>query len=54
VRLKQMNKKPNGDQVGSKKIPIAINEDVEYSAELADSEDMEAARRSDEADKRQE
>ena len=48
-----MEKKLIGDRGTRKKLPIAINEDVEYSAELADGKDVEAARRSDKADKRQ-
>ncbi|WP_248926738.1 YfhD family protein [Paenibacillus hamazuiensis] len=36
------------------RLPIAKNEDVEYSAELADAEDKEARQRADQADARQE
>ncbi|TQR97246.1 YfhD family protein [Paenibacillus ottowii] len=36
-----------------KRMQSAKNEDVEFSAELADSEDLEAIRRSEVADRRQ-
>jgi hypothetical protein len=35
-------------------LPIAKNEDVEYSAELADAHDKEAQERANQADARQE
>ncbi len=35
-------------------MPIAKNEDVEFSRELADEEDMEAMKRMEAADRRQE
>jgi hypothetical protein len=48
-----MDKQQSGYRVTRKQLPIAKNEDVEYSAELADRKDVEAARRSDHADWRQ-
>ncbi|MDD9268697.1 YfhD family protein [Paenibacillus sp. GCM10023248] len=36
------------------KLPIAKNEDVEFSAEVADRDDFEAAERANAADHRQE
>ncbi|NHN34421.1 YfhD family protein [Paenibacillus agricola] len=48
-----MKKQKVGDGGNKEQLPVIINEDVEYSAELADNEDVEAASRSDEADKRQ-
>ncbi|MGG1520190.1 YfhD family protein [Paenibacillus oryzisoli] len=36
------------------KLPVAKNEDVEFSAEVADADDFEAAERAQEADFRQE
>jgi len=36
-----------------RELPVAKNEDVEYSAEMADEEDLEAAERAQEADARQ-
>jgi hypothetical protein len=48
-----MDKKPIENRVSKKSIPVAKNEDVEYSTELADQKDLEAAIRSEEADKRQ-
>ena len=38
----------------NKQLPIAKNEDVEFSWELADEDDREAVRRAEEADRRQE
>jgi hypothetical protein len=38
----------------NKKLPIAKNEDVEFSVELADREDREALQRAKAADKRAE
>lgn len=35
------------------KLPIAKNEDVDYSAEMADEEDLEAVDRANQADARQ-
>ncbi|MBP1156355.1 MULTISPECIES: YfhD family protein [unclassified Paenibacillus] len=45
-----MNAKNNAQN----ELPIAKNEDVEFSSELADAEDMEANRRAEAADSRQE
>ncbi|MDQ1912897.1 YfhD family protein [Paenibacillus sp. GD4] len=45
------NKKQQNER--SRQLPIAKNEDVEFSAELADADDMEAAERGDQADARQ-
>lgn len=38
----------------NRNLPTAKNEDMEFSAELADQDDMEAAERADAADYRQE
>jgi hypothetical protein len=38
----------------NKQLPIAKNEDVEFSREFADREDFQAQRRAQRADKRQE
>ncbi len=43
----------NKDQFKVSKLPIAKNEDVEFSAELADQDDKEAQARADQADARQ-
>ncbi|WP_199624721.1 YfhD family protein [Paenibacillus alkalitolerans] len=37
-----------------RKLPIAKNEDVEFSRDLADADDLEAAERAEAADRRQE
>ncbi|WP_079910568.1 YfhD family protein [Paenibacillus sp. 32352] len=37
----------------NKKLPVAKNEDVEYNAEFADEEDLEARERAEQADARQ-
>lgn len=42
------------DQQAYEKLPLARNEDVEFSAELADEDDREAMQRADEADQRAE
>lgn len=41
------------NQAEEKELPIASNEDVEYAAELADADDVEAQERAIEADHRQ-
>lgn len=41
-------------QVGTQKLLVAKNEDVEFSAELADTDDLEAQERAEQADARQE
>lgn len=38
----------------NKRLPVAKNEDVEFSQELADQADVTAQRRAEEADRRQE
>ncbi|MCS7458506.1 YfhD family protein [Paenibacillus doosanensis] len=43
----------NEDYKQNQKLPIAKNEDVEYDAEFADEEDMEAGQRAEQADARQ-
>lgn len=43
----------NNKQEKQRNLPIAKNEDVEFSAELADADDLEAAERGDMADARQ-
>ncbi|OXM86126.1 YfhD family protein [Paenibacillus rigui] len=40
-------------QQNHRQLPIAKNEDVEFSSEAADNEDLEALERSKEADARQ-
>lgn len=42
------------DREQDKHLPVAKSEDVEFSAELADADDLEALERADEADCRQE
>ncbi|ULL17672.1 YfhD family protein [Paenibacillus sp. H1-7] len=37
----------------NRKLPIAKNEDVDYSAEMADENDLEAVERANQADTRQ-
>lgn len=37
----------------NQKLPVAKNEDVEYNAEFADEEDLEAVERAEQADARQ-
>lgn len=44
----------NKDNKSKKKLPVNKVEDVEFSTELADQEDLEAQERSKQADKRQE
>ncbi|CAG7634634.1 YfhD family protein [Paenibacillus allorhizosphaerae] len=46
-----LNQEPQG---GTRKLPIAKQEDVEFSAEAADRDDLEALERAEEADARQE
>jgi len=41
-------------QGGARKLPIAKQEDVEFSADLADQDDREAQERAEQADARQE
>ncbi|ASS66866.1 MULTISPECIES: YfhD family protein [unclassified Paenibacillus] len=41
-------------QTGNKDLPLGKNEDVEFSRELADREDLEALQRAEEADRRAE
>jgi hypothetical protein len=58
VLLKQNSKEdaqvtPN-ETNENRNLPIAKNEDVKFSAEYADTDDIEAAERSEEADYRQE
>lgn len=48
------NNAMNAGQNRNNKLPIAKNEDVEFSRELADEEDMEALERMEAADRRQE
>ncbi len=38
----------------NKQVPVEKNEDIEFSRELADQEDMEAVARAESADERQE
>lgn len=47
-----MNQKQHQEEQG--KLPVAKNEDVEFSAEVADRDDFEAAERAEAADHRQE
>jgi hypothetical protein len=42
------------DQQANEKLPIARNEDVEFSAEVADEDDREAMQRAEDADQRAE
>ncbi|MCI3923225.1 YfhD family protein [Paenibacillus sp. TRM 82003] len=44
----------NNEEGKNNKLPVAKNEDVEFSRELADDEDMEALERMEAADRRQE
>ena len=44
----------NHNQNENQKLPVAKNEDVEYSRELADADDLEAVERMEAADRRQE
>jgi hypothetical protein len=48
-----MDKQTSEFKITKRQLPIAKNEDVEFSKEQADQKDMEAARRSDHADWRQ-
>lgn len=48
--ITEMNEQEKQRQNG--KLPVAVNEDVEYSEELADADDREAAERAKEADER--
>ncbi|WP_274363238.1 YfhD family protein [Paenibacillus thermotolerans] len=48
------NNPTNAGQQRQNHLPIAKNEDVEFSRELADEEDMEAMKRMEAADRRQE
>lgn len=41
-------------KIADKNLPIGKNEDVEYQASLADADDIEAQKRADAADNRQE
>lgn len=50
----QENNPMNAGQNRQKNLPIAKNEDVEFSRELADEDDMEALERMEAADSRQE
>jgi hypothetical protein len=45
--------KNNACQAEQNTLPVGKNEDVEFSAELADDDDFEAAERAAEADSRQ-
>ncbi|HZG57671.1 YfhD family protein [Paenibacillus sp.] len=45
--------KDANQQQAQKKLPIGMNEDVEFSRELADEDDMEALERMEAADRRQ-
>ncbi|UQZ86971.1 hypothetical protein SK3146_06264 [Paenibacillus konkukensis] len=45
--------KSNEGHKQNQKLPIAKEEDVEYNAEFADEEDMEAGQRAEQADARQ-
>lgn len=47
-----MNQKNNSQ--GQSNLPVAKQEDVEFSAEIADRDDFEAAERAQAADERQE
>ncbi|WP_081824065.1 YfhD family protein [Paenibacillus sp. UNC451MF] len=47
-----MPKKQQSNQQ-NQKLPVAKNEDVEYNAEFADEEDLEALERAEQADSRQ-
>ncbi|MGU3473920.1 YfhD family protein [Paenibacillus sp. D51F] len=42
------------DQTGNKDLPLGKSEDVEFSRDLADREDLEALQRAEEADRRAE
>lgn len=46
----EMSEQEKQRQIG--KLPVAVNEDVEYSEELADADDREAAERAKAADER--
>lgn len=46
--------KPQDRQTNDKNLPIARNEDVEFSRELADEDDLEALARAEAADERAE
>lgn len=45
--------KNNNERDDRRKLPVGKNEDVEFSRELADQEDMEALERMEAADRRQ-
>lgn len=47
-----MTEQRNSRAAEDKNLPIAKNEDVEFSRELADEDDMEAVARMEAADKR--
>ncbi|MFD2672426.1 YfhD family protein [Marinicrinis sediminis] len=47
-------KRPAGQATQEQKLPISKNEDVEFSMDQADAADLEALKRADAADKRQE
>jgi hypothetical protein len=49
-----MNESNRLQDRSARKLPVAKNEDVEYVAEFADEDDVEAAERAHEADARQE
>ena len=44
----------NENKQANRKLPVAKNEDVEFSLELADEDDREAKQRAEEADQRAE
>jgi hypothetical protein len=44
----------NREKARQNQLPVAKSEDVEYSEELADAEDIEAGQRAEAADQRQE
>ncbi|UUZ85481.1 YfhD family protein [Paenibacillus sp. P26] len=48
-----MNKFVNEAAQAGRRLPTAKNEDVEYSSELADADDLEAVERAEQADARQ-